>query len=86
MRKSKNRDLADTLMFIKVECENVSVCFFVVFIDWCLIVTIISFNHSKFCSRTLLLTGNYFKQPRHTTLEKGTEAVLSYLRDRIPTS
>ncbi|XP_043269579.1 leucine-rich repeat-containing protein 40-like isoform X1 [Venturia canescens] len=40
-------------------------------------------NHTHL--RTLLLTGNCFKQPRHATLTKGTEEILSYLRDRIPT-
>ncbi|XP_015589722.1 leucine-rich repeat-containing protein 40 isoform X4 [Cephus cinctus] len=35
--------------------------------------------------RTLLLSGNYFKQPRQATLMKGTEEILAYLRDRIPT-
>ena len=72
-------------MFLKVVCENVFV-FFVVFMLIFNFITIISFHHSNFCSRTLLLTGNCFKQPRHATLEKGTEEILSYLRDRIPTS
>ncbi|KAK0171167.1 hypothetical protein PV328_008922 [Microctonus aethiopoides] len=34
--------------------------------------------------RTLLLSGNYFKQPRQATLMKGTEEILSYLRSRLP--
>ncbi|KAL9893517.1 leucine rich repeat containing flyers-cup isoform 3-T3 [Glossina fuscipes fuscipes] len=34
---------------------------------------------------TLDIIGNPFKLPRHQTLEKGTEAIMSYLRDRIPT-
>ncbi|KAG7306396.1 hypothetical protein JYU34_009026 [Plutella xylostella] len=34
--------------------------------------------------RSLELMGNVFRQPRHAILEKGTESVLSYLRDRIP--
>ncbi|CAB3223780.1 unnamed protein product [Arctia plantaginis] len=35
--------------------------------------------------RTLELMGNCFRQPRHAILTKGTESILSYLRDRIPT-
>ncbi|KAJ2949994.1 hypothetical protein O0L34_g11326 [Tuta absoluta] len=34
--------------------------------------------------RSLELMGNCFRQPRHAILEKGTETILSYLRDRIP--
>lgn len=34
--------------------------------------------------RTLEITGNRFRQPRHQVLEKGTESIMSYLRDRIP--
>ncbi|XP_055849821.1 leucine-rich repeat-containing protein 40 [Episyrphus balteatus] len=30
------------------------------------------------------IIGNRFRQPRHQVLEKGTDAVMSYLRDRIP--
>ncbi|EAA04662.4 AGAP006993-PA [Anopheles gambiae str. PEST] len=33
---------------------------------------------------TLELIGNSFRQPRHQILEKGTESIMSYLRDRIP--
>jgi Leucine-rich repeat (LRR) protein len=33
---------------------------------------------------TLLLHGNSFRAPRHQILESGTQAILSYLRDRIP--
>nr|XP_060629707.1 leucine-rich repeat-containing protein 40 [Anolis sagrei ordinatus] len=35
--------------------------------------------------RTLLLEGNPFRTPRVTILAKGTDAVLEYLRSRIPT-
>lgn len=35
--------------------------------------------------RCLELKGNSFKLPRYAILEQGTESVLSYLRDRIPT-
>uniref|UniRef100_T1J7G9 Disease resistance R13L4/SHOC-2-like LRR domain-containing protein n=1 Tax=Strigamia maritima TaxID=126957 RepID=T1J7G9_STRMM len=35
--------------------------------------------------RTLHLEGNCFRLPRLTILDKGTEAILSYLRDKIPT-
>ncbi|XP_036610893.1 leucine-rich repeat-containing protein 40 isoform X3 [Trichosurus vulpecula] len=35
--------------------------------------------------RTLLLEGNPFRIPRAAILAKGTDAVLEYLRDRIPT-
>ncbi|XP_011498579.1 PREDICTED: leucine-rich repeat-containing protein 40-like [Ceratosolen solmsi marchali] len=35
--------------------------------------------------RMLSLNGNCFKQPRQATLMKGTEEVLAYLRNRIPT-
>ncbi|PSN57280.1 Leucine-rich repeat-containing protein 40 [Blattella germanica] len=34
--------------------------------------------------KSLELTGNSFRQPRHAILMKGTADVLSYLRDRIP--
>ncbi|KAJ3300613.1 Leucine-rich repeat-containing protein 40 [Borealophlyctis nickersoniae] len=34
--------------------------------------------------RTLKLEGNLFRVPRRAILEKGTDAVLAYLRDRIP--
>ncbi|XP_066994565.2 leucine-rich repeat-containing protein 40 isoform X2 [Anabrus simplex] len=34
--------------------------------------------------RSLELSGNCFRQPRYSVLEKGTAEVLSYLRDRIP--
>ncbi|XP_023726055.2 leucine-rich repeat-containing protein 40, partial [Cryptotermes secundus] len=34
--------------------------------------------------RSLELTGNSFRQPRHAILTKGTHSILSYLRDRIP--
>ncbi|KAI5639930.1 leucine rich repeat domain-containing protein [Phthorimaea operculella] len=34
--------------------------------------------------RSLELMGNCFRQPRHAILEKGTETILAYLRDRIP--
>jgi hypothetical protein len=34
--------------------------------------------------RSLELTGNSFRQPRHDILTKGTLSILSYLRDRIP--
>ncbi|KAH8382664.1 hypothetical protein KR009_004680 [Drosophila setifemur] len=33
----------------------------------------------------LELVGNPFRQPRHQVLMKGTDAIMSYLRDRIPT-
>ncbi|XP_014089988.2 leucine-rich repeat-containing protein 40 isoform X5 [Bactrocera oleae] len=33
---------------------------------------------------TLELIGNPFRQPRHQILAKGTDAIMSYLRDRIP--
>ncbi|XP_065073259.1 leucine-rich repeat-containing protein 40 isoform X2 [Ochlerotatus camptorhynchus] len=33
---------------------------------------------------TLELIGNGFRQPRHQILEKGTESIMAYLRDRIP--
>ncbi|EDW84570.1 uncharacterized protein Dwil_GK13066 [Drosophila willistoni] len=33
----------------------------------------------------LELIGNPFRQPRHQILIKGTESIMSYLRDRIPT-
>ncbi|KFB52891.1 AGAP006993-PA-like protein [Anopheles sinensis] len=33
---------------------------------------------------TLELIGNSFRQPRHQILEKGTESIMAYLRDRIP--
>ncbi|XP_034113488.1 leucine-rich repeat-containing protein 40 isoform X1 [Drosophila albomicans] len=33
----------------------------------------------------LELIGNPFRQPRHQILMKGTDAIMSYLRDRIPT-
>ncbi|XP_058053974.1 leucine-rich repeat-containing protein 40 [Anopheles bellator] len=33
---------------------------------------------------TLELIGNSFRQPRHQILEKGTDSIMSYLRDRIP--
>ncbi|KAJ6637501.1 Leucine-rich repeat-containing protein 40 [Pseudolycoriella hygida] len=32
----------------------------------------------------LEIAGNKFRQPRHQILEKGTDAIMSYLRDRIP--
>lgn len=35
-------------------------------------------------SRSLLLTGNPFRNPRPAILAKGTPALLAYLRDRIP--
>ncbi|CAG9860792.1 unnamed protein product [Phyllotreta striolata] len=35
--------------------------------------------------RALELKGNPFRQPRYAVLEQGTESVLSYLRDKIPT-
>ncbi|XP_046390373.1 leucine-rich repeat-containing protein 40-like isoform X2 [Ischnura elegans] len=34
--------------------------------------------------RCLELSGNPFRVPRHSVLSKGTPAILSYLRDRIP--
>lgn len=34
--------------------------------------------------KSLELTGNRFRQPRHQILQKGTESIMSYLRDRIP--
>lgn len=34
--------------------------------------------------RALELNGNKFRQPRHQILAKGTESIMSYLRDRIP--
>lgn len=34
--------------------------------------------------RSLEISGNPFRQPRYSILEKGTVEVLSYLRDRIP--
>lgn len=34
--------------------------------------------------RCLELRGNCFRQPRYAILEQGTDAILSYLRDRIP--
>ncbi|KAM7364317.1 leucine rich repeat containing flyers-cup isoform 2-T2 [Cochliomyia hominivorax] len=33
---------------------------------------------------TLEIIGNPFKLPRHQTLQKGTDAIMTYLRDRIP--
>lgn len=33
---------------------------------------------------TLELNGNCFRQPRHQVLAKGTDAIMSYLRDRMP--
>lgn len=33
---------------------------------------------------TLEIIGNAFRQPRHQILEKGTESIMAYLRDRIP--
>uniref|UniRef100_A0A182FGB9 Disease resistance R13L4/SHOC-2-like LRR domain-containing protein n=1 Tax=Anopheles albimanus TaxID=7167 RepID=A0A182FGB9_ANOAL len=33
---------------------------------------------------TLELIGNSFRQPRHQILEKGTDSIMAYLRDRIP--
>ncbi|XP_060528637.1 leucine-rich repeat-containing protein 40-like [Cylas formicarius] len=35
--------------------------------------------------KSLELKGNPFRQPRYAILEQGTEAILSYLRDKIPT-
>jgi len=37
-------------------------------------------------TRTLQLEGNPFKLPRVSTLNKGTAAILEYLRGRIPAS
>lgn len=34
--------------------------------------------------RALELNGNKFRQPRHQILAKGTESIMAYLRDRIP--
>lgn len=34
--------------------------------------------------KTLDVSGNRFRVPKHTVLEKGTEATLAWLRDRIP--
>lgn len=34
--------------------------------------------------RALELNGNKFRQPRHQILAKGTDSIMSYLRDRIP--
>lgn len=34
--------------------------------------------------RCLELNGNSFRLPRYAVLQQGTDAVLSYLRDRIP--
>lgn len=36
--------------------------------------------------RSLSVTGNAFRYPRHSVLEKGTEAIMAHLRDRIPSS
>jgi hypothetical protein len=36
--------------------------------------------------RSLQLEGNAFRVPRATILVKGTEAVMAYLRDRMPQS
>ncbi|XP_044755833.1 leucine-rich repeat-containing protein 40-like [Coccinella septempunctata] len=36
--------------------------------------------------RSLEIQGNLFRQPRYTILEQGTESILAYLRDRIPTN
>ncbi|XP_044743724.1 leucine-rich repeat-containing protein 40-like isoform X2 [Chrysoperla carnea] len=35
--------------------------------------------------RALELVGNSFRQPSHAVLQKGTESLLAYLRDKIPT-
>lgn len=35
--------------------------------------------------RSLQLEGNPFRNPRAAVLSKGTQALLAYLRDRIPT-
>ena len=35
--------------------------------------------------RSLQLEGNPFRNPRAAILAKGTQALLAYLRDRIPT-
>ena len=34
--------------------------------------------------RTLLVGGNRFRVPRRDVVDKGTEAVLSYLKSKIP--
>lgn len=34
--------------------------------------------------RSLEITGNSFRQPRYAILAKGTDSILAYLRDRIP--
>lgn len=34
--------------------------------------------------RTLVVSGNQFRVPRRDVLEKGTDAVLAWLRGRIP--
>ena len=39
---------------------------------------------SIYMPRTLLLTGNPFRNPRPAILAKGTHDLLAYLRDRIP--
>lgn len=39
----------------------------------------------SFSSRSLQLEGNPFRNPRPAVLCKGTQALLAYLRDRIPT-
>ncbi|KAJ3083562.1 hypothetical protein HK102_001014 [Quaeritorhiza haematococci] len=36
--------------------------------------------------RSLNLNGNSFRMPRRAILDKGTDAILAYLKDRIPTS
>ena len=36
-------------------------------------------------ARSLQLEGNAFRNPRAAILAKGTQALLAYLRDRIPT-
>jgi len=41
-------------------------------------ISFLNFSH-------LELVGNPFRQPRHQILMKGTDAIMSYLRDRIPT-
>ncbi|KAA8576860.1 hypothetical protein EYC84_006904 [Monilinia fructicola] len=35
---------------------------------------------------TLDVSGNRFRVPKYTILEKGTEATLAWLRDRIPST
>ena len=50
----------------------------------CVAMVTTSLPISIYVSRTLLLTGNPFRNPRPAILAKGTHDLLAYLRDRIP--